>query len=94
MDFGEITPLFLMICEMLAHQGWISFFSAHQVYYPPLVQEFYGNLRKVEDRLVTLVQGSQITAKPSMFARALDIPTSGATLDMHVPLEDYYNDPG
>ena len=28
-NFGEITPLFLMICEMVAHQGWISFFSSH-----------------------------------------------------------------
>ena len=73
---------------MLAHQGWISFFNTHQVYYPPLVQEFYGNLRKVEDKLVTLVRGSQITVKLSMFTRALDIPASGATLDMHVPLED------
>ena len=57
-DFGEITPLFLMICEILAHQGWISFFSVHQVFYPPLVQEFYENMVKVDDKLVTFVRRS------------------------------------
>ena len=57
-NFGEITPLFLMICELLAHQGWISFFSSHQIYYPPLVQEFYGNMVKVDEKLVTFVRES------------------------------------
>ena len=88
MDFGDITPLFPMICEMLAHQGWMSFFSSHQVFYPPLVQEFYGNMVKVDEKLVTFVRGSQITIKPSMFARALEILASGATLDMRVLLDE------
>ena len=43
---------------------------------------------KVDDKLVTFVRGSQITIKPSMFARALDIPAAGVTLDMRVPLDE------
>ena len=60
----------------------------HQVFYPPLTQEFYRNMVKVDDKLVTFVRGSQITIKPSMFTRALDIPASGATLDMRVTLDE------
>ena len=81
-------PLFLMICEMLAHQGWMSFFSSHQVFYPLLVQEFYNNMVKIDEKLVTFVRGSQIIIKPSMFAWALKISTFGATLDMRVPLDE------
>ena len=77
-----------MLCDLLAHQGWISFFSAHQVYYPLLVQEFYGNMIKVDEKLVTNVRGCQITIKPSMFARTLDILTSGATMDLQFLVDD------
>ena len=77
-----------MICEMLAHQDWILFFSSHQVYYPPLVQEFYGNLIKVDEKLVTHICGTQIIVRPSMFAWALDILASDATMDMRVPIDD------
>ena len=42
----------------------------------------------MDDKLVTFVRGSHITIKPSMFAQALDIPASDATLDMRVPLDE------
>ena len=43
---------------------------------------------KVDEKLITNVRGCQITVKPSMFGRALDIPASGATLDLQVLVDD------
>ena len=43
---------------------------------------------KVDEKLVTNVRGCQIIVKPSMFARALDILTSGATMDLQFLIED------
>ena len=71
-----------MLCDFIAYQEWTSFFDDYQVYYPHLVQEFYGNLHKEDENLVTLVHDTQITVRPSMFSRELDIPAFRATLNL------------
>ena len=43
---------------------------------------------KVDEKLITNVRECQIIVKPSMFGRALDIPTFSATLDLQFPVDD------
>ena len=52
------------------------------------MQEFYGNMHKEDEKLVTSIRGTQITVRSSMFRWALDILAFIATLDLQFPLDE------
>ena len=85
---GEILEMFPMICDFVEYQGWTTFFENYKIFYPHLVQEFYGNLHKEDEKLVTSIHGTHINVRPSTIGWALGIPATGVDLDMHVLIDE------
>lgn len=71
----EFFPEFPAIMEA---QGWLNFISAHERYYPKLVQEFYHNLQIVDGKLYTILMDVEIGITRKLLHIALKVLASGA----------------
>ena len=43
--------MFPILKFFLDAQGWVSFIYAHQVFYPPLVEELYENIYMKDEKM-------------------------------------------
>ena len=73
-DFGFFEKYNFSIDSRLENMGWKNFCSMNIPMYPKLVREYYENMRRGVDGLVTTVKGISFEIFESILARVFDIP--------------------